>query len=93
MNKGTRGDQVSDDEAGFDLKRTYVYLKHRGIDFNGITYDMMLASYILNPSLKNNNFDIVCEHFEYTNITYDEDIYQKGNVKEAKSNEDLYKQI
>ena len=62
----------------FDLKRAYVWLAHHGIQLAGVTYDMMLASYICTPSLKNNDFAIVCNHFEYHEINYDEDIYGKG---------------
>ena len=62
----------------FDSKRAYVLLARHGIQLAGVTYDMMLASYICTPSLKNNDFAIVCNHFEYHEINYDEDIYGKG---------------
>ena len=35
---------------GHDLKNFIVYLKHKGIDLNGIAFDTMIGAYIINPS-------------------------------------------
>ncbi|MEM1506560.1 hypothetical protein RG959_24810, partial [Domibacillus sp. 8LH] len=43
-------------KAVFDAKKTLVTLLRNGIHIKGITFDMLLASYLLNPS--DNNHDI-----------------------------------
>jgi len=35
---------------GHDMKNLIVYLKRKGISFNGLAFDTMIAAYILNPS-------------------------------------------
>ncbi len=37
----------------YDYKKIYVVLKNNGIDINGLAFDLLLASYIIEPSLKN----------------------------------------
>ena len=77
----------------FDLKRAKVWLLEHGYDLAGVNYDMMLASYICVPSMDNSDFNKVCNHFEYTNVEYDENVYGKG-VKRAVPNDDvLYNHI
>lgn len=77
----------------FDLKRAYVWLNEHGYHFGGVGYDMMLASYICAPSLKNIDFAIVCNHFEYHDINYDEDIYGKGAKHHVPEKDLLYGHI
>ena len=72
----------------FDLKRAKVWLLEHGYDLAGVEYDMMLASYICVPNMDNNDFNKVCNHFEYTNIDYEENIYGKG-VKRCVPTEDI----
>ena len=77
----------------FDLKRAKVWLLEHGYDLSGVSYDMMLASYINTPNLDNTDFNKVCNHFEYNNVDYDENVYGKG-VKRARPSDDvLYNHI
>ena len=77
----------------FDLKRAKVWLLEHGYDLAGVSFDMMLASYICVPSMDNSDFNKVCNHFEYNNVDYDENVYGKG-VKRAVPSEDvLYNHI
>lgn len=77
----------------FDLKRAKVWLLEHNADLMGVTYDMMLASYLVAPSLKNNDFNVVCNHFEYNDVDYEENVYGKGVKKAVPSKEVLYTHI
>ena len=72
----------------FDLKRAKVWLLEHGYDLGGVTYDMMLASYICAANMDNSDFNKVCNHFEYNDVLYDENVYGKG-VKRAIPSEDM----
>lgn len=65
-------------KAIYDYKRAYVLLKKMGFELNGIDFDMLLGSYILNPALTKNEFKIVASSYGYYNLSFDEEIYGKG---------------
>lgn len=73
----------------FDLKRMKVYLLEHGYDLKGIDYDMMLASYLLAPQIKNNDFSSVCHYFDVS-VPFDDDIYGKGAKYHVPEEEILY---
>ena len=77
----------------FDYKRAKVWLLEHGFDLRNVTYDMMLASYICVPSMKNTDFNVVCNHFEYTNVDYEENVYGKGVKRCVPSKDVLYSYI
>lgn len=77
----------------FDLKRAKVWLMEHGYDLAGVSFDMMLASYICIPSLDNTDFNKVCNHFEYNNVEYDEAVYGKGVKRGVPSEDVLYSHI
>ena len=77
----------------FDLKRTKVWLLEHGFDLAGVSYDMMLASYICVPNMDNSDFNKVCNHFEYNNVSYDENVYGKGVKRSVPSDEVLCEHI
>lgn len=77
----------------FDLKRAKVWLMEHGYDLAGVSYDMMLASYICIPSLDNTDFNKVCNHFEYNKVEYDETVYGKGVKRGVPSDDVLYNHI
>ena len=62
----------------FDYKRLYVSLKRMDIEINNVTFDAMLATYLINPSYVNEDIKINLEHFVNTNLNYDESVYGKG---------------
>ena len=77
----------------FDLKRAKVWLLEHGFDLAGVNYDMMLASYICVPNMDNSDFNKVCNHFEYTNVDYEENVYGKGVKRAVPQDEILYNHI
>lgn len=60
-----------------DSKKLIVALSNLGIDIKNINFDLMLASYVLNPSLANGDIKTVLENFKTTSVAYHEEIYSK----------------
>lgn len=83
----------TNDKNIFDYKRAKVYLMEHASDLAGVSYDMMLASYIDSPSLKNTDFNVVCDHYEALNIPLEEEIYGRGAKKGIPSKEILYSYV
>ncbi|MBP5550670.1 MAG: DNA polymerase I [Bacilli bacterium] len=73
----------------FDFKKLYVCLNRAGINVAGLAYDLLLASYLANPSYANDDFKKVADHFLDNDIEYDEVVY--GYKSKAKvPEEDIY---
>ena len=62
----------------FDLKRAEVALKWQGIGLEGIDFDLLLATYVINPNQASQEFKKVAMHYDYDQVSYDEEIYGKG---------------
>lgn len=75
---------LSDDsnkKSIYDYKRAYVLLKKYQIELNGIDFDMLLGSYVLNPSIAKNEFKMIAAYYDYYNLSFEEEIYGKGAKK------------
>ena len=73
----------------FDFKKLYVCLKRNDISINGLDYDLLLASYLVNPAYANDDFKKTADHFISNNIEFDEVVY--GYKSKAKVPEvDIY---
>jgi len=65
-------------KVGQNIKYDYIVLKRFGITLRGIAFDTMIASYLLNPSLRGHSLDkIAMDLFGYKTISY-EDMTGKG---------------
>ncbi len=62
----------------FDYKKNAFILKKYGIDFLGVDFDMLLASYIINPIIGNAQFKNIASYFSYDDVMYEEEVYGKG---------------
>ncbi|HLR79090.1 MAG TPA: DNA polymerase I [Bacillota bacterium] len=62
----------------FDTKKTYVSLLKRGIHIRGITFDMLLASYLLNPGESHHSIPDIAQRMNKSKIMFDEEVYGKG---------------
>ncbi|MBN2605413.1 MAG: DNA polymerase I [Bacilli bacterium] len=62
----------------FDLKKMHVIMKKDHYELSGVDFDLLLAAYILNPNNTKEDFKVIVSNFEYEDISYDEEIYQKG---------------
>ena len=75
----------------FDVKRMSVMLKNYGINLRGVDFDLMLASYIINPIIGNAEFKNICNYFGYNDVFYEEEIYGKGAKRKVpERQEDIY---
>lgn len=68
------------EKYGYDIKKCMLAAKWHGFEINGYVFDLQLASYILNPSLKD-EIKSVCEFYQYYDVSYDEEIYGRGAKK------------
>ncbi len=62
----------------FDLKKAKVALKWKGYDLNGVTFDLLTAAYIVNPSISKEDFKVIATYFHYQDVSYDEEVYGKN---------------
>src|SRR5699024_487245 len=56
----------------------YVSLLKRGIHIRGITFDMLLASYLLNPGESHHSIPDIAQRMNKSKIMFDEEVYGKG---------------
>ena len=68
-------------KAIFDYKRAYVLSKRLGLELLGVDFDLLLATYILNPSAANEEFKGIADFYGISDCYYDEAIYGKGAKK------------
>jgi len=66
-------------KIGQNIKYEIIILKNLGIKLNGVIFDTMIASYLLNPSKANHNLeDIALEYLDYRMSPTIEDLLGKG---------------
>lgn len=62
----------------FDAKQSVVALLKKGIHLKGVTFDVLLASYLLNPSENNHDIPSIAHRLGFRTVQYDEEVYGKG---------------
>lgn len=62
----------------FDAKKSLVALLNHGIHLKGISFDMLLASYLLNAAENNHSIPAIANRMGKKNVRYDEEVYGKG---------------
>ncbi|PLR98109.1 DNA polymerase I [Bacillus sp. T33-2] len=62
----------------YDAKASEVALRHRGIHLRGADFDLLLASYIINPSESSEDAAAVAKQHGFTNLQSDASFYGKG---------------
>ncbi|MDF2558129.1 MAG: polA [Bacillales bacterium] len=76
-------------KSAYDAKATIVVLRRHGIEMKGIEFDSILASYIINPSEKDDDVASVVRSFSDVPLKSDEDFYGKGVKKAVPDSEQL----
>ncbi|MGP4071315.1 DNA polymerase I [Piscibacillus sp. B03] len=71
-----------------DAKRVKVALQWKGLDLKGIQFDLILASYIVNPSNSNHDLPSIAQGNGLVDVSYDEEVYGKG-AKQKVPEEDV----
>ncbi len=87
---------LSDEEKKwvYNAKRTQVVLKWKGLELNGIDFDIFLAAYLLNPTASNLGMHQLAGAYADIPIQSDEQIYGKGAKRKLPdSAEALYEHI
>lgn len=64
----------------YDYKQAKVALRWNGYDFNGVTFDLLLASYVVNANTRDNLYHI-CMTYNYDDCLDPEVIYGRGAKK------------
>ena len=60
-------------KCGHNIKYDFIVMANEGINLDGIDFDTMIASYVLNPSNRGHGLDdLSLEHFGHKNLTYKE---------------------
>ncbi|TQS76239.1 DNA polymerase I [Ornithinibacillus gellani] len=62
----------------FDAKQASVSLLNQGIELNGVVFDLLLASYLLNPADNNHSIPAIAKRHGGEQALYDEEVYGKG---------------
>ena len=68
-------------KTGQNIKYEYIVLANNGIELKGISFDTMVASYVLNPSKLNHGLDDIClEYLSHKMTTPIEELIGKGKT-------------
>ncbi len=59
----------------FDYKKLYLTFNKHGLDIKGISYDMMLAAYLLNPAYGSDDIKVTAGYFSNNDLPYYVNIY------------------
>jgi len=82
---------VEDEDAKksvYDLKRTIVAMKRHGLQLKGADFDLLIASYLLDPSETVKDFSDVANAHGYMDVSSDDVVYGKGAKRVELSDRD-----
>jgi DNA polymerase-1 len=65
-------------KRGYDLHRMDLALHWHGIPFAGVTFDVQLAAYLLDPTESNQTVSALASKYELSSLAIEEDIFGKG---------------
>lgn len=74
----------------FDSKRTQVAISRYIGQPKGITYDVLLAAYLLDTNDNSNDIANIAEHYGYTDIQSDDTVYGRGAKKGLPEDEEVF---
>ena len=68
-------------KIGQNIKYDAIIFRNNGIDLKGIYFDTMVASYVINPGLRQHNLDYLAQHYlNHKMISYN-DVVGKGKAE------------
>ena len=73
----------------YDVKRSEVSLRHHGIHLNGVTFDLLIAAYLANPSETITDIASVASRYGFSSIQSDEVFYGKGAKRRIPEEKEL----
>ncbi|NLD26186.1 MAG: DNA polymerase I [Acholeplasmataceae bacterium] len=69
-------------KSTFDYKKLYVVLRKHNLNIRNVSFDLMLAAYLLNPAYGSDDFKITADNFCTNSLPYYENVYG-ANTKMA----------
>lgn len=66
----------------FDYKKLYLVLKKNGLEIKNVSFDLLLAAYLINPKYASDDFYEVVSHFNLFDLLSDKEVYGQ-NTKMA----------
>ena len=76
----------------FDAKKITVLLNRLGMSVEGITFDLLLASYIVDPSENNHDIPAISHRFDEKQVLFDEEVYGKGAKLKLPADEKVWQE-
>ncbi|OEH91865.1 DNA polymerase I [Bacillus solimangrovi] len=73
----------------FDAKQAIVSLKWKGITLRGVEMDLLIASYLLNPSESNHDISAIARRKGFNHVQDDELVYGKGAKRKVPDTDEL----
>jgi DNA polymerase I len=73
----------------YDVKRTEVILRHHGIHLKGVTFDLLIASYLANPSETIDDVTSIAKRYGFNAIQTDDVFYGKGAKRRIPEEKEL----
>ncbi|MBC5637488.1 DNA polymerase I [Ornithinibacillus sp. BX22] len=77
----------------FDAKQSVVSLLKNGIHLKGVRFDVLLASYLLNPAENNHDIPAIAHRWGFKSVRFDEEVYGKGAKMKIPEQEALAEHI
>lgn len=74
----------------YNYKAAKVSLLKQNLDINNVTYDMLLAAYLIDSHYGKEEFKYLLANFNYDDIEYDDLIYGKGVKKGLPEDKSIY---
>jgi DNA polymerase-1 len=68
-------------KVGQNIKYDAIIFKYNGIDLKGIHFDTMIASYVINPGLRQHNLDYLAQHYLNHKMIPYHDVVGKGKAE------------
>lgn len=73
----------------YDAKRTEVALRHHGIHLKGVSFDLLMASYLANPSETIDDVASIAKRYGFSAIQSDDHFYGKGAKRKIPEDKEL----
>lgn len=77
----------------FDSKSAQAFLLRNGYELNGVDFDLLLAAYIVNPSISSTDLASVVKEFGYNDVLLDESVFGKGAKKAVPAEDKLAEHV
>ncbi|AIM25306.1 DNA polymerase I [Melissococcus plutonius] len=74
----------------YDAKRTYTALNRYVGKMQGISFDILLAAYLLNTNDTNTDIECVARQYGYTDIQSDEAVYDRGAKMKVPQEKEIF---